>query len=68
MPGFHTKAQFTKTRYEKMFNNGLLDINGGKAVSWWIGQDGQFWVTHYFRSTYQQITNPMGWEIKETAQ
>lgn len=61
---FHTKAQFTKERFEKLFNNGLLDINGGKAVSWWIGQDGQFWVTHYFSNTYQSITNPMGVAIQ----
>lgn len=61
---FHTKAQFTKERFEKLFNNGLLNVNGGEATSWWVGQDGQFYVTHYFRTTYQSLTNPMGWELK----
>ncbi len=59
-----SKIEVTVDRFTKMFNNGLLDLNGGKAVSWWIGQDGNFWVEHYFPSTYQRIANP-SYKVKQ---
>lgn len=61
---FPSKVEVTEERFAKMFNSGLLDLNGGEATHWWIGQDGHFWVEHYFRSTYQRLANP-SYKVKQ---
>lgn len=60
---FLSQAKFTEERFAKIFAAGGLNIDGGEAVQYWLGQDGQFYVRHYFRATYQYCTNPMGWKL-----
>ena len=52
-------GRFSKARFEKCINRGAFTPNGGEIKSWWIGQDGHFWVDVYFRSTYQSLANPV---------
>jgi hypothetical protein len=52
-------GRYSKKRFAIWFERGHFTPNGGEATHWWIGQDGCFWVSVYFRNTYQTLANPV---------
>jgi hypothetical protein len=52
-------GRFSKRRFAICLEQGKFTPNGGEVTHHWIGQDGNFWVSVYFRSTYQTLANPV---------